>query len=103
MKYLEKTLYFGLGLITYSAEKVEEIVNDLVKRGEVASEDARNLVNDLMEKGEKQKEAVKKFVREETAKVMDNMDIAHKKDTITRDEIRQIIREELSRQQNPNS
>ena len=29
MKYLEKTVYFGLGLITDSAEKVENLVNEL--------------------------------------------------------------------------
>ena len=44
MKYLEKTLYFGLGLITYSAEKVENLVNELVKKGEVAADDAKKLL-----------------------------------------------------------
>ena len=33
MNFLEKTLYFGLGLVTYSAEKIESLVNELVKRG----------------------------------------------------------------------
>ena len=68
LKYLEKTLYFGLGLISYSAEKVEGFVNELVKKGEVASEDAKKLVDELIEKGENQKEAIRKFVKEELAK-----------------------------------
>ena len=59
MKYLEKTLHFGLGLVTYSAEKIEQLVNELVKKGEVASEDAKNLVNELVEKGEKQRGQLK--------------------------------------------
>lgn len=100
LKYLEKTLYFGLGLISYSAEKVEGFVNELVKKGEVASEDAKNLVNELIEKGENQKEAIRKFVQEEVTKIQNNIN-AKKPDVVTRDDIRDIIREELAKQQEP--
>lgn len=102
LKYLEKTLYFGLGLISYSAEKVEGLVNELVKKGEVASEDAKNLINDLIEKGESQKEAIRKFVQEEVTKVQNNIN-AKKPDFVTRDELRTIIQEELAKQQEPKS
>lgn len=97
MKYLEKTLHFGLGLITYSAEKVEALVNELVKKGEVASEDAKKLVNELIEKGEKQKEAIRKYIQEEIAKMQANKETKDDDRPVTRDEIRQIIREELAK------
>jgi len=100
LKYLEKTLYFGLGLISYSAEKVEGFVNELVKKGEVASEDAKNLINDLIEKGENQKEAIRKFVEEEVNKIQSNIN-AKKPDFVSRDELREIIREELTKQNEP--
>ena len=90
MKYLEKTLYFGLGLITYSAEKLENLVNELVKKGEVAAEDAKKLVNELIEKGESQKEAIRKFIKEEMEK-----HAAQKTGPVSEDTIRQIVREEL--------
>jgi polyhydroxyalkanoate synthesis regulator phasin len=95
MKYLEKTLYFGLGLITYSAEKVEHLVDELVKKGEVASEDAKKLINELIEKGENQKEAIRKFIREEMTKHS-----AQKTGPVAEDVIRQIVREELERIKN---
>ena len=97
LKYLEKTLHFGQGLVTYSAEKVETLVNELVKKGEVASEDAKKLVNELIEKGENQKETIRKFIEEEVSKIQSNIN-AKKSDTITREELREIIREELARQ-----
>jgi polyhydroxyalkanoate synthesis regulator phasin len=100
LKYLEKTLYFGLGLISYSAEKVEGFVNELVKKGEVASEDAKSLINELIEKGESQKEAIRKFIQEEVTKIQNNIN-AKKPDVVTRDDIREIIREELAKQQEP--
>ncbi len=99
MKYFEKTLNFGLGLITYSAEKVEALVNELVKRGEVASEDAKSLANELIEKGETQREAIKTFIHEEFSKISNSMNANRKADFITKDEIRQMIREELDKQE----
>ncbi len=92
MKYLEKTIHFGLGLITFSAEKVEGLVNELVKRGEVASEDAKQLINDLIEKGETQKEAIRDFIKEEMGK-----SAAKRQETVTKEEIRTIIQEELAK------
>ncbi|MDD4296625.1 MAG: hypothetical protein PHC69_06670 [Ruminiclostridium sp.] len=100
LKYLEKTLYFGLGLVSYSAEKVEGLVNELVKKGEVASEDAKKLVNELIEKGESQKEAIRGFIQDEMKKASDKA-AARKDSSLTKDEIREMIREELSKLNNP--
>lgn len=96
-EYLEKTLHFGLGLVTYSAEKIEAMVNELVKKGEVASEDAKKLVNELIVKGEKQKEAIRKYIQEEISKMQVNRETKEETGPVTRDEIRQIIREELAK------
>ncbi len=97
MKYLEKTLHFGLGLVSYSAEKVENLVNELVKKGEVASEDAKKLINDLIEKGESQKEAIRSFVQDEMKKASEKI---RKETPPSREEIREIIREELAKLNN---
>jgi len=48
--FLEKTLQFGLGLAAYSREKIEELVEEMVRRGEVAGKDARKLADELVEK-----------------------------------------------------
>ena len=99
LKYLEKTLYFGLGLVSYSAEKVEGLVNELVKKGEVASEDAKKLVNELIEKGESQKEAIRGFIQDEMKKASDKT-AARKESSLSKDDIREMIREELSKLNN---
>lgn len=99
LKYLEKTLYFGLGLVSYSAEKVEGLVNELVKKGEVASEDAKKLVNELIEKGESQKEAIRGFIQDEMKKASDKA-AARKESSLSKDDIREMIREELSKLNN---
>jgi polyhydroxyalkanoate synthesis regulator phasin len=45
---LKKTYLAGLGLATLTKERIEEIVDELVKRGEVAEQDRRKVVDDLL-------------------------------------------------------
>jgi len=49
---LKKMLSLGLGALLVSKDKIEDVVNELVKRGELGQEEGKNLVNELIEKGE---------------------------------------------------
>jgi len=51
--FLRKAFNLGLGLVTVTKEKAEEIVNELIKKGEVSQEEGKKLVSELLEKGEK--------------------------------------------------
>lgn len=95
--WLEKSLHFGVGLFLYSREKVEELVEDLVNKGEVAQKDAREFAGELMKRGQEQKEEVKKFIRDETAQALDHLNVAKKDDLITREEIAAIVREQVQK------
>ena len=56
---LEKSLDLGFGLFAYSKEKIENIVDELVNKGEVTKKDAEGFVRDLAKKGEEQREEIK--------------------------------------------
>ncbi|WP_051534234.1 phasin family protein [Desulfitibacter alkalitolerans] len=62
---LEKSFNMGLGLFAYSREKIENMVDELVNKGEVARKDAQGFVSDLVKKGEEQREELKKIIRDE--------------------------------------
>ncbi|GJQ60764.1 MAG: polyhydroxyalkanoate synthesis regulator [Candidatus Scalindua sp. AMX11] len=49
---LKKVLSLGLGAMLVSKDKAEEVVNELVKKGELGQEEGKTLVSELMEKGE---------------------------------------------------
>jgi polyhydroxyalkanoate synthesis regulator phasin len=49
---LKKAFSLGLGALLVSKDKIEEVVNELVKKGELGQEEGKNLVNELIEKGE---------------------------------------------------
>lgn len=63
--FMEKSVNFGLGLAAYSKEKIEELVEEMVQRGDVAQKDARSFAGDLVKKGEEQRHVIRRMIREE--------------------------------------
>lgn len=47
---IKKVLYAGIGVFALSEEKAKEIINELVKQGEITSSDAEKLISDLKSK-----------------------------------------------------
>lgn len=82
---MEKSLSFGLGLAAYSREKIEELVEELVKRGEVARKDARSVAGDLIKKGEEQRDEIRRLVRAEVAAALKEAGIASKEAPVSDD------------------
>ncbi len=91
----EKSIDLGLGLLLYSREKIEEMVEELVNKGEIAKKDARQFANGMVKKGEEQREELKKLIQDEVSETLNNMGVAKKQDIVTKDEISQIVREQI--------
>jgi len=64
---IKKTYLAGLGLANLTREKAEEIVDDLIKRGEVAEKDrskaVENMLNRIQEEQDKLFATVKDYVK----------------------------------------
>lgn len=75
-----KTILFGLGAITVTREKAEEIVEMMVKKGELSREDAQNMVNDFVEKGKKEREILQDTIQTELNQILDQAALATKED-----------------------
>jgi polyhydroxyalkanoate synthesis regulator phasin len=92
--FFEDSINFGFGLFAYSREKLEALVEKMVETGKVERQDARGVMNDLVKKGEEQREEVRGMIKKEVASAVDTLGL--KGDTITKDDVRAIIREELA-------
>lgn len=75
-KFLEKSLLAGLGLISITRENAEKIVDELIKKGELAREEKPEFVNKLLEKGKITKNEIEKLVENTMKNVIDRMNIA---------------------------
>ena len=62
---IKRSIFIGAGLASMTAEKIEEAVSEIVKKGEISEKQGRELVQDLLEKGSK--------VRKELAERIDRV------------------------------
>jgi len=91
----EKSVNLGLGLLLYSREKVEEFVEELVGKGELAKKDARQFAGELVQRGAEQRDELKKLISEEVTKALGHVNVAKKEDLVTKEEITEIVREQV--------
>ncbi len=81
---VRKVLMAGIGIVALAQEEVEDFVNKLVERGEIAEKDGRKLVNDVLEKRRGKTQETTKRVESELDKriegLLDRMNIPTKSD-----------------------
>lgn len=70
---IKKTYLAGLGLVSMTTEKVEELVDDLIKRGEVAEKDRSKAVNDIINRVQEEQDKLYQTVRDYVKKVVHDM------------------------------
>lgn len=52
-----KAKHFGLGVVDFTREKVEALVDDMVKRGELTEQETPQAVAEIMEKAKSEQDA----------------------------------------------
>ena len=77
---LEKGLLAGIGLLSMTREKAQKIIDDLGHEGEVQKSEVTQWVDQLASRGEEERTALRKLIRDEMKKVMDDMGLATKED-----------------------
>ncbi|RKX25836.1 MAG: hypothetical protein DRP47_09150 [Candidatus Zixiibacteriota bacterium] len=87
---INKAFLAGLGAISISRDKVEGIIDDLVKRGELSQEEKRGMLSELLESVEKRQTELGDFIRKEIRQILESLDIP------SREEINKL-KEEIER------
>jgi len=77
---IKKTILAGLGVLSLTREKAEEITKDLIKRGEVAKTEEAKFVKDLMERAEKSRVEVEKKIEKVAKKTLLKLNIPTRKE-----------------------
>jgi polyhydroxyalkanoate synthesis regulator phasin len=79
MDYLKKAMLIGIGLAAATREKVEEYIQELVKKGEISEKEGKELLNDLLERSKKMKDEMEKKVENIVADTLSRLNIPTKK------------------------
>ncbi|MEC0175549.1 polyhydroxyalkanoate synthesis regulator [Paenibacillus favisporus] len=79
----KKAISLGWGLTIVSKEKVEKIVDDLVKRGELAPSESKELVNRLVERGEEEQSQFKTWIQDQVRRVLTDIHVPSDQDIVS--------------------
>ena len=77
---LKRYLDAGMAFTALTRARAEEIVKDLVKRGELRREQVQEQVDDLLDRSRQNTEALVGMVRKEIADQLGNLGLATKED-----------------------
>ena len=70
---LRQVLLAGVGAVALAQEEVEDFVNKLIERGEIAEKDGRKLVNDVRERRKSKAQASTQRLEEEVERRMESL------------------------------
>lgn len=75
-----KVLLAGIGAFALAQEEVEDFLNRLIERGEIAEKDGRKLMREMMDRRKKEAEKAEDEITKRVETVMDRMSVPSKAD-----------------------
>jgi len=75
-----KVLLAGIGAVALAQDEIEDFVNRLVERGEIAEKDGRKLVREVMDRRKKEAEKAEDEVSSRVEEVLARMNVPTKAD-----------------------
>jgi polyhydroxyalkanoate synthesis regulator phasin len=80
MDIIRKAVLLGMGVISLTKDKAEEVVDDLIKRGEIASTEKFKTVDTLLKEADKQEKELQRKILGAVQKVVADMGLPTRKD-----------------------
>jgi polyhydroxyalkanoate synthesis regulator phasin len=77
---MQKAMHFGLGLWDFTKEKAEDVVADLVKRGELSQHETPEAVEKIMASAQEAQQSLAAKVKELTDQAIAEMNLARASD-----------------------
>ncbi len=78
--FFERGFLATVGVLSVSREKVQEIVDQMVARGELNLDEGKQLVDKMVKRGQEERETMRGLVRQEVQKVVGELDVVSRKD-----------------------
>jgi polyhydroxyalkanoate synthesis regulator phasin len=65
MDFFNKAMNFGLGAISITREKAENLIDEMVEQGEISREEAKQTMEELIRKGNEQRMQIQNIIKDE--------------------------------------
>ena len=77
---IKKSLYLGLGVASFTKERVESVVDELIEKGQLSKDEKSKAIKDIFDKIEKEEKEVQKKIHKVVKEVLDKVGVATQKD-----------------------
>jgi len=77
---VRKLFLSGLGIFALTQEKIEELVEEMAKRGEIAWGEKEDLLGELIKRGKEQKVEIERKIGDKVEEMLSRVNIASKDD-----------------------
>lgn len=75
-----KVLLAGIGAVAIAQEEIEDFVNRLVERGEIAEKDGKKLIKEVVDRRKKEAEKTEDEINKRIEEILDRMNVPTKTD-----------------------
>jgi polyhydroxyalkanoate synthesis regulator phasin len=90
LDFIKKTIFVGAGLASMTAEKIEETVGEIVKKGELTEKQGRELVHDLLERSTRARKELTERVEKMIQDTLQKLNIPTRKEM---DELKRKVKQ----------
>jgi poly(hydroxyalkanoate) granule-associated protein len=80
LQSMRKVLLASIGAVALAQEEIEEFINKLVERGEIAEKDGKKLVGEVMERRKKFQKKTEGEMNKQVEQILERMDVPTKGD-----------------------
>ncbi|MEZ4828354.1 MAG: hypothetical protein R3C61_18995 [Bacteroidia bacterium] len=71
----KKFFYTGVGIASLTAEKLEEVVDELIGKGKVSKEEGKKIVDDFMDKVDVRKEEIESKIKDLAGNLTEGLNV----------------------------
>ncbi|NLZ51933.1 MAG: hypothetical protein GX892_02105 [Thermoanaerobacteraceae bacterium] len=75
---IKQMLYAGIGLAAVTKEKAEEVIAELIKKGEMSKEEGKDVLNTLVNRMQEESERLKQKINEQVENTITSMNLVRK-------------------------
>jgi len=76
----EQSILAGIGLLSMTHEKAQEVVDELIQRGEVHKDESKNWVESLVQRGDEERKSLRKLIHDEVKNTLAELGLVTKQD-----------------------
>ena len=80
LQSMRRVLLASIGAVALAQEEIEEFINKLVERGEIAEKDGKKLVGEVMERRKKFQKKTEGEMNKQVEQILERMDVPTKGD-----------------------